>query len=143
MADVDDVEGFLESDLTAEDIDPSLSNKCDVGNTSTLSDTAASTGSAHDDTTDDPELEAIKARVREMEQEQLKLKQMQDEVEKQLMTTGSNQPKQFPTQEEKMEADQRLHFKANISIYFCLEVFGPNLYCWIFNSKILNCRSQY
>ena len=106
MADVDDVEGFLESDLTAEDIDPSLTSKSDVANTSTLSDTAAS-GSGLDDTADDPELEAIKARVREMEQEQLKLKQMQDEVEKQLMTSGSNQPKQFPTQEEKMEADQR------------------------------------
>jgi len=36
------------------------------------------------DSTEDPELEAIKARVREMEEEAEKLKQMQDEVEKQM-----------------------------------------------------------
>lgn len=37
-----------------------------------------------DETGEDPELEAIKARVREMEEEAEKLKQMQDEVEKQM-----------------------------------------------------------
>lgn len=35
-------------------------------------------------TTDDPELEAIKARVREMEEEAEKLKQLQSEVDKQM-----------------------------------------------------------
>lgn len=38
--------------------------------------------------TDDPELEAIKARVREMEEEAEKLKQLQSEVDKQ-MNMGS------------------------------------------------------
>lgn len=72
-----------------------------------------------DGASDDPELEAIKARVREMEQEQLKLKQMQDEVEKQMMTAaatgaGPGAQRSFPTQDEKMEADQRSIYVGNV-----------------------------
>ena len=40
--------------------------------------------------TDDPELEAIKARVREMEEEAEKLKEMQSEVEKQMNLSSSS-----------------------------------------------------
>ncbi|RWS11709.1 polyadenylate-binding protein 2-B-like protein [Dinothrombium tinctorium] len=59
-----------------------------------------------DDNTDDPELEAIKARVREMEEEAEKLKQMQDEVEKQLNLRM--------TPEEKMEVDSRSIYVGNV-----------------------------
>ena len=87
------------------------------------------------------EIEAIKARVKEMEEEAEKLKEMQGEVEKQLMgkpglagegemcfalsrfcagvvsfapAAGSN----FPSMEEKMDADSRSVYVGNVS--FCL-----------------------
>lgn len=42
------------------------------------------------DGSEDPELEAIKARVRDMEEEAEKLRAMNDEVEKQMSTTGKS-----------------------------------------------------
>ncbi|XP_049817286.1 polyadenylate-binding protein 2 isoform X2 [Aethina tumida] len=63
---------------------------------------------------DDPELEAIKARVREMEEEAEKLKQLQNEVDKQ-MNMGS--PPASPLNmslEEKMEADNRSVYVGNV-----------------------------
>ena len=44
---------------------------------------------------DDPELEAIKARVREMEEEAEKLKEMQSEVEKQMNLSSSSVSKKY------------------------------------------------
>jgi len=60
----------------------------------------------------DPELEAIKARVREMEEEAEKLKQMQDEVEKQMNMSppGSS----GMSAEEKMEVDGRSVYVGNV-----------------------------
>lgn len=74
---------------------------------------------------EDPELEAIKARVREMEEEAERLRQMQSEVEKQMMLgtgaptspTGAAPPAGapgFPTIEEKMEADNRSIYVGNV-----------------------------
>merc|ERR1712113_315982 len=60
------------------------------------------------DDENDPELEAIKERVKAMEAEAEKLKVLQSEVEKQ-MSMGeipTGQP-QFPTLEEKVDADNR------------------------------------
>jgi len=62
----------------------------------------------------DPELEAIKARVKEMEEEAEKLKQLQSEVNKQ-MTLGS--PTSTPitlSVEEKMEIDNRSIYVGNV-----------------------------
>jgi len=66
-----------------------------------------------DDT--DPELEAIKARVKEMEAEAEKLKAMQNDVEKQmtLSPTPSGTPS-FPSIEERKEADTRSIFVGNV-----------------------------
>ncbi|CAH1127934.1 unnamed protein product [Ceutorhynchus assimilis] len=65
---------------------------------------------------DDPELEAIKARVREMEEEAEKLKQLQSEVDKQ-MNMGSP-PGTTSTLnmsiEEKMEVDNRSIYVGNV-----------------------------
>ena len=113
MGDVDDVEGLLESELTAEDIDQAIAatSKADSAAQSDTSDSRTFNDQSvlQDEGVDDPELEAIRQRVREMEQEQLKLKQMQDEVEKQMLTTqgGNAAQRSFPSQDEKMEADQR------------------------------------
>ncbi|XP_017771091.1 PREDICTED: polyadenylate-binding protein 2-like isoform X2 [Nicrophorus vespilloides] len=65
---------------------------------------------------DDPELEAIKARVREMEEEAEKLKQLQTEVDKQ-MNMGSPPGLTSPLNmsfEEKMEVDNRSIYVGNV-----------------------------
>ncbi|KAL5021184.1 hypothetical protein ScPMuIL_000339 [Solemya velum] len=64
---------------------------------------------------EDPELEAIKARVKEMEEEAEKLKEMQSEVEKQMnMTSPTAQGAAFPTIEEKIDADNRSIYVGNV-----------------------------
>ncbi|XP_034237304.1 polyadenylate-binding protein 2 [Thrips palmi] len=65
---------------------------------------------------DDPELEAIKARVREMEEEAEKLKQLQSEVDKQ-MNMGSPPGIASPLNmslEDKMEVDNRSIYVGNV-----------------------------
>ncbi|KAG7188106.1 hypothetical protein KM043_015955 [Ampulex compressa] len=65
---------------------------------------------------DDPELEAIKARVREMEEEAEKLKQLQSEVDKQ-MNMGSPPGITSPLNmslEDKMEVDNRSIYVGNV-----------------------------
>lgn len=64
----------------------------------------------------DPELEAIKARVKEMEEEAEKLKQLQSEVNKQ-MTMGSPTgltPIVPMSAEEKLEIDNRSIYVGNV-----------------------------
>ncbi|KAK0046421.1 polyadenylate-binding protein 2-B [Biomphalaria pfeifferi] len=66
---------------------------------------------------EDPELEAIKARVREMEEEAEKLKEMQTEVDKQMnmsSPTATPAAAAFPTPEEKQEADNKSIFVGNV-----------------------------
>jgi polyadenylate-binding protein 2 len=66
---------------------------------------------------DDPELEAIKARVREMEEEAEKLKQLQSEVDKEMnlgSPPGITSPLNMST-EEKMEVDNRSIYVGNVS----------------------------
>jgi polyadenylate-binding protein 2 len=61
----------------------------------------------------DPELEAIKARVKEMEEEAEKLKQLQSEVNKQ-MTMGSPTAPVPMSLEEKIEIDNRSIYVGNV-----------------------------
>ncbi|KAI1285194.1 Polyadenylate-binding protein 2 [Halotydeus destructor] len=63
------------------------------------------------DNSEDPELEAIKQRVREMEEEAEKLKQMQDEVEQSIITSPSTVGL---TVEEKAEIDNRSIYVGNV-----------------------------
>ncbi|XP_069113470.1 polyadenylate-binding protein 2-like [Argopecten irradians] len=76
------------------------------------------TSTNHDESAvEDPELEAIKARVKEMEEEAEKLKEMQNEVEKQMnITSPTTTPTTagFPTVEEKLEADNRSVYVGNV-----------------------------
>ncbi|GAB0195404.1 embryonic polyadenylate-binding protein 2 [Grus japonensis] len=61
----------------------------------------------------DPELEAIKAKVREMEKEDERLKELQLEAESRLIM--SSEAGLFPkTTEEKMEVDQRSIYVGNV-----------------------------
>lgn len=64
---------------------------------------------------DDPELEAIKARVKEMEEEAEKIKAMQSEVEKQmnLNASGIGSPPAMSV-EEKLDADARSVWIGNV-----------------------------
>ncbi|XP_078501106.1 polyadenylate-binding protein 2 [Lissotriton helveticus] len=67
-------------------------------------------------TIEDPELEAIKARVREMEEEAEKLKELQNEVEKQMNMSPppGNAGPVIMSVEEKMEADARSIYVGNV-----------------------------
>jgi len=70
---------------------------------------------AGDDSVDDPELEAIKARVREMEEEAEKLKEMQNEVEKQMNLSSSSINSPTPmSPEDKLDADNRSIWVGNV-----------------------------
>nr|CAG4648947.1 EOG090X0FQT [Polyphemus pediculus] len=63
---------------------------------------------------EDPELEAIKARVREMEEEAEKLKMLQSEVEKQISSPqGVTSPLNMSI-EDKMEVDGRSVYVGNV-----------------------------
>lgn len=64
-------------------------------------------------TNDDDELEEIKARVREMEEEAEKLKQMQDDVSSQVNSAGSNDHVLL-SPEEKAEIDSRSIYVGNV-----------------------------
>ncbi|XP_005098989.1 polyadenylate-binding protein 2-B [Aplysia californica] len=75
------------------------------------------TNITEDSGVEDPELEAIKARVREMEEEAEKLKEMQTEVDKQMnmsSPTAAPTASPFPTPEEKLEADQKSIYVGNV-----------------------------
>jgi len=71
---------------------------------------------AHDsvvEDADDPEIEAIKAKVKEMEEEAEKLKEMQKQVEQSIMSpTASGGPPK--TIEEKVEVDGRSVYVGNV-----------------------------
>ncbi|CAF1487810.1 unnamed protein product [Adineta steineri] len=65
--------------------------------------------------TDETDIETMRQRINEMEEEAEKLKQMQVEVEKQMGgTPGSTGTSSFPTIEEKMEADQKSVYVGNV-----------------------------
>jgi polyadenylate-binding protein 2 len=81
-----------------------------------VDDEAGGNGAGADGAEDvDPELEAIKARVRQMEEEALKLKQMQNEVDQQMTSPGGT-PANTPilSVEEKMEVDGRSVYVGSV-----------------------------
>lgn len=102
--------------LGADDQIDSLDDTNGMNDDALLNDTDGDGGAG--DGTDDPELEAIKARVREMEEEAEKLKQLQNEVDKQ-MNMGSppggglTSPLNMSL-EEKMEVDNRSIYVGNV-----------------------------
>jgi len=63
---------------------------------------------------DDPDLEAIRARVKEMEEEAEKIRQMQSEVEKQMNMSTSSGSALNISLEEKMEVDNRSIYVGNV-----------------------------
>jgi polyadenylate-binding protein 2 len=68
------------------------------------------------ETASDAELEAIKTRVKEMEEETEKLKKMQDEVDRQMNISPSSKSSQLQTLslEEKQEIDSRSIYVGNV-----------------------------
>lgn len=87
----------------------------DVGDTSNQAEGAEGDVTTDEISMDDPELEAIKARVREMEEEAEKIKAMQSEVEKQmnLNASGIGSPPAMSA-EEKLDADLRSIWIGNV-----------------------------
>ncbi|XP_013790105.1 polyadenylate-binding protein 2-A-like [Limulus polyphemus] len=97
----------------APETDNSVGNEAhqhEVSEADTLNETIGSVGEDESDQClEDQELEAIKARVREMEEEAEKLKQLQNEVEKQM-----NLSPLCLSPEEKMEVDNRSIYVGNV-----------------------------
>ncbi|CAN0066466.1 polyadenylate-binding protein 2 isoform X2 [Petromyzon marinus] len=83
--------------------------------------TDGATDGVDDSTVEDPELEAIKARVREMEEEAEKLKAMQNEVEKQMNLSPPAAGPMIMSFEEKMEADARSIYVGNVDYHATAE----------------------
>ncbi|XP_065167603.1 polyadenylate-binding protein 2-like isoform X2 [Atheta coriaria] len=97
--------------LGAEDQLDSLDDKNGIIDESMLNDTDVDGGGG-----DDPELEAIKARMQEMEEEAEKLKQLQTDLDKQ-MNMGSPPGLTSPLNmsiEEKVEVDNRSIYVGNV-----------------------------
>ncbi|CAF1663989.1 unnamed protein product [Adineta ricciae] len=63
---------------------------------------------------DETDIETMRQRIQEMEEEAEKLKQMQVEVERQIQLPGAPGATPFPTIEEKMEADQKSVYVGNV-----------------------------
>ncbi|KAK3605716.1 hypothetical protein CHS0354_013513 [Potamilus streckersoni] len=88
---------------------------------------------------DDPELEAIKARVREMEEEAEKLKEMQSAVDEQ-MNMKSPTLSAFPTVEEKIEADGRSIYVGNVDYQATAEELEQHFHgCGSINRVTIQC----
>lgn len=62
----------------------------------------------------DPEMEAIKFRVKEMEEEAEKLRQMQDEVDRQMNPNTKSNSQQVLSLEERQEIDNRSIYVGNV-----------------------------
>eukprot|EP00731_Ephydatia_muelleri_P026920 Em0018g1020a len=79
---------------------------------------------------------SYQARVKEMEEEAEKLKEMQGEVDKQIMSNKTN----FPTIEEKMEMDTRSVYVGNVDYHATAEELGQHFHgCGAINRVTILC----
>jgi len=96
-------------------------------------------------TEDDPELEAIKARVREMEEEAQKLKEMQSEVERQMNISGGSNisagsESGLLSTEDKVDADNRSVYVGNVDYYATAEELEAHFHgCGAINRVTILC----
>lgn len=89
---------------------------------------------------EDPELEAIKARVKEMEEEAEKLKEMQNAVDLKMMTPPAAGASGFPTMEEKVEADARSIYVGNVDYQSTAEELEQHFHgCGSINRVTIQC----
>ena len=75
---------------------------------------------------EDKELEEIKEKMKQMEEEALQLKEMQNEVEKQMEIATKSSIQSFPTLEEKMEIDTRSVYIGNVDYSTTGEELGSH-----------------
>ena len=78
------------------------------------------------DQPEDKELEEIKEKMKQMEEEALQLKEMQNEVEKQMEIATKSSIQSFPTLEEKMEIDTRSVYIGNVDYSTTGEELGSH-----------------
>ncbi|CAH1779137.1 unnamed protein product [Owenia fusiformis] len=109
---VDEQNDDLSRELLGETDDPADG---DVSNDPAGGDSVEG-GATEDNAVEDPELEAIKARVREMEEEAEKLKEMQKEVETQMNmgSPTSSGAASVMSPENKKDADARSIYVGNV-----------------------------
>lgn len=133
-------EDKLSAELALEEEDSSL---LDAGLDETAEEAEGDTGGLLEESNDsvhseDPEIEAIKARVKEMEEEAEKLKEMQGEVEKQMMSAKTGP--QYPTPEEKAEMDMRSVYVGNVDYQSTAEELGQHFQaCGAINRVTILC----
>jgi len=93
-----------------------------------------------EDDHDDPELEAIKARVKEMEEEAEKLKLMQSEVEKQMNLSSNSVTSPSASMEEIIEVDARSIYIGNVDYYATAEELEAHFHgCGAINRVTILC----
>ncbi|XP_015926422.1 polyadenylate-binding protein 2-B [Parasteatoda tepidariorum] len=108
-----------------------LSASAELGNGDSLNMTGQS------DEVDDPDLEMIKARVKEMEEEAEKIKQMQNEVEKMAHSTPGLTALSI---EEKMEIDSRSIYVGNVDYGATAEELEAHFHgCGSINRVTIQC----
>nr|XP_039264979.1 polyadenylate-binding protein 2-like isoform X1 [Styela clava] len=122
MSDILDPDNSLDGLNSHDGVDDSLG----VDDSNILDQSAIDGTPNGDGIVEDPELEAIKARVKEMEAEAEKLKEMQNEVEKQINLSPTPPHRNelldyvatgavvFPSLEDKIEADTRSIYVGNV-----------------------------
>ncbi|CAD5117939.1 DgyrCDS6682 [Dimorphilus gyrociliatus] len=114
----DDGDEVPEESLTLDE-NETLDNEDDVdytfGEEENGEENETNDGNEEDGTTEESDLETIKARVKEMEEEAKKLAEMQNEVEKQMnMTNQSIGSPTASSTEDKIEADSRSIYVGNV-----------------------------
>lgn len=89
---------------------------------------------------EDPELEAIKARVKEMEEEAEKLKEMQNAVDLKMNMSSPTMSSAFPSMEEKIEADARSIYVGNVDYGATAEELEQHFHgCGSINRVTIQC----
>lgn len=89
---------------------------------------------------EDPELEAIKARVKEMEEEAEKLKEMQNAVDLKMNMSSPTLSSAFPSMDEKIEADARSIYVGNVDYGATAEELEQHFHgCGSINRVTIQC----
>lgn len=89
----------------------------------------------------DPELEAIKARVKEMEEEAEKIKQLQTEVDKQMAGSATGIATVPLSLEERQEIDTRSVYVGNVDYGASAEELEAHFHgCGIINRVTILCN---
>ncbi|XP_053401624.1 polyadenylate-binding protein 2-B-like [Mercenaria mercenaria] len=135
-----DVENGQEIDPLQDDQDDGV-GEFDADAEVSLDETGETEAAAGQDAgIEDPELEAIKARVKEMEEEAEKLKEMQNAVDLKMNMSSPTLSSAFPSMEEKIETDTRSIYVGNVDYGATAEELEQHFHgCGSINRVTIQC----